>query len=56
MSGESSNPEQGTRPYVLADIGEAVVAYVRADSVSERAILAKVNKSLDELEASLATK
>ncbi len=56
MSGEASNPEQGTRPYVLADIGEAVVAYVRADSASEHAILAKVSKSLDELEASLATK
>lgn len=56
MSGESSNPEQRTRPYVLADIGEAVVAYVRADSASEHAILAKVSKSLAELEASLATK
>jgi hypothetical protein len=49
-------PEQSTRPHVLAAIGEAVVAYVQADSASEQAILAEVSKSLDQLEASLATK
>lgn len=56
MSGETSNPEQGTRPHVLAGIGEAMVAYVLADPASEHVLLANVTTSLDGLEASLATK
>lgn len=55
-SGESSNPEQGTRPYVLAEIGEAIVAYVQADSAAEQNLLTRVTKSLEQLEASLTTK
>lgn len=55
-SGESSNPEHATRPFVLAEIGESVVAYVEADSASEPALLTKMTRSLEQLEASLATK
>ncbi|MCB9886048.1 MAG: hypothetical protein H6838_11170 [Planctomycetes bacterium] len=56
LSGESSNPEQGTRPYVLAEIGEAVVDYVQAESALEQAFVTTMAKSLDQLEASLQTK
>lgn len=52
--GRSSNPRPGTRPDVLAQIGEDVIAYVRADTASEQALLTKVGSSLAQLEASLA--
>ncbi|MCC7064174.1 MAG: hypothetical protein IT456_15290 [Planctomycetes bacterium] len=52
--GRSSNPRPGTRPDVLAQIGEDVIAYVRADAASEQALLTKVGSALAQLEASLA--
>lgn len=52
--GRSSNPRPGTRPDVLAQIGEDVIAYVRADTASEQALLTKVGSALAQLEASLA--
>jgi len=51
--GESSNPRSGTRPYVLAEAGEALVAYVHAQPDEEQQLLAQVVDSLAQLEASL---
>ena len=53
-SGRASNPPPGTRPNLLAQIGEDVIAYVRADASAEPTLLAKVDSALAQLEASLA--
>ena len=53
-SGRTSNPLPGTRPNLLAQIGEDVIAYVRADAAAAAALLAKVDTALAQLEASLA--
>lgn len=52
-SGGTSNPLPGTRPNVLAQIGEDVIAYVRADAAAEQALLTKVDTALAQLAASL---
>lgn len=53
-SGRTSNPLPGTRPNLLAQIGEDVIAYVRADAAAAPALLTKVDTALAQLEASLA--
>jgi hypothetical protein len=55
-TGQSSNPQPGTRPQVLADIGDHLIAFVRADAADESHLLAQVAKALDRLEASLGGK
>lgn len=52
-SGRTSNPPPGSRPNLLAQIGEDVIAYVQADAAAAPALLAKVDAALGHLAASL---
>ncbi len=53
-SGMADNPAEGSRPYVLAEIGKSLIEYVEADSAAEKEALSLLTKQMDALEALLA--
>lgn len=53
LAGQSSNPESGTRPYQLAEIGKALVRYVKAPPEDHGHLEAELRRRLQTLEKSL---
>ena len=53
-SGRAHSPAEGTRPFMLAEIGKLVVAFVEAESSAEEETLSRMTELMDNLESMLA--
>jgi hypothetical protein len=54
MGGEANNPSEGTRAFVLAEIGNCLVSYVEAEPEKRAELLLRLAKEMDRLELLLA--